>query len=1053
FGLERGTSPIILTYDALDAEGDRIDLRADIAPVGTGEFVPIQEFPLPISEGLIALSASAEGQRHTLVLDPAGVQWPAQAVEVRLTVSDGFPTDEPRTTETIFSVPSSEVGLVSNTFVPQTFERAVDVFGTVMADVDGDGRDDLVFAEDAGSFERLRVFPSRGTSLEANSNSNLFGGAASDVDGCDIDNDEREEVFVRSGGTLLFYDGDADARLSFSQNFTTGLTNPIASYFADANGDGECDIVSLDLEQVSVRLGNGSGTFAAASVGDFNPPENFFDPIVAADVDGDGSAEFFNFAFAPDRIEIWDGDIDDLSSFVQIDDAVATLPASLTSADLDGNGADEVIVGQNDVIRILTENPAGVPLVTTVSFIDSPGANVDVSAGDIDGDALLDLVARTSSELRVFRGRGDLTFEPLVTIPISTDQRTPRVGDIDGDGSDDIGLTDRNTDTLYVYRNERARSGLTQFNEVLPEPFLADARAAAVGDLNRDGLPDIAAVRLSFSGVTLFLSLSERGIATPGFVRRDIDLQTPQTSVGIQDFDEDGYPEIVVRDIVSETLTVISDPLGTPAFEQIASIAAPGTSASFSRESVMQLTDLTDDGVKDVVLQVEQSVRVFRGARPLEDLGAIDLSGVLLSSQAIGDIAVGRIDPDALTDLAVLTTDNTLRVYFADGDGGTLTARFGAPETRSVDSADEQLAIADMSQDGSPNILVPVGTEVRCFEAITAATLSDCDAGGSESITNTITLSAWDYNDDGAPDLIYQETSDPLFVRLQERNGARPSGQFTTLSSGSFGDTSITVRFVDLTGDGVDDLIFAGADSDDGTDGGVLRVQPGSRAASLSQTRFLRDFADDDSAIPLSTRLPAALRPETTLIVRISADGTSLGETVPDPSLTAISTPMTVVGESRFVGVPANTPGVVPAGVRRGAVVPRLGMDNVTTVGGIPARSGLSVSDGRTVTFELPITAGSITQGEVRVFRARKELRRASDYPEDPMVDDPRAPLLLPVLDVAGEPRTVVERYEVLEEIGTEAGSERFLLDTRVNPPVLRITVERLGTFRAYRTR
>jgi hypothetical protein len=117
-------------------------------------------------------------------------------------------------------------------------------------------------------------------------------------------------------------------------------------------------------------------------------------------------------------------------------------------------------------------------------------------AGDFDGDGVSDLAAvKDGSTLHIWNGRGDNKFSGAVAVGSGWgdyDSTLMSLGDVNGDGRDDIGAVREGTGTLYVWNGK----GDNRFGSAVEigTGWTAFSRPTA-GDFDGDGVGDLAAVK------------------------------------------------------------------------------------------------------------------------------------------------------------------------------------------------------------------------------------------------------------------------------------------------------------------------------------------------------------------------------------------------------------------------------------------------------------------------------------------------------------------------------------------------------------------------------
>jgi hypothetical protein len=178
-----------------------------------------------------------------------------------------------------------------------TFQSAVNFtvgstpLAVAVADVNGDGRPDLVVAN-RGPFgtpgNTVSVLLGNGNGTFQSAVNYTVGSFPDAVAVADVNGDGRPDLVVANelSSTVSVLLGNGNGTFQSAVNFAVG-SDPTSVAVADVNGDGHPDLVVANLgpNSVSVLLGNGNGTFKAA--------QNFATgssptAVAVADVNGDG---------------------------------------------------------------------------------------------------------------------------------------------------------------------------------------------------------------------------------------------------------------------------------------------------------------------------------------------------------------------------------------------------------------------------------------------------------------------------------------------------------------------------------------------------------------------------------------------------------------------------------------------------------------------------------------------------------------------------------------------------------------------------------------------
>src|SRR6266566_2284396 len=291
-------------------------------------------------------------------------------------------------------------------------------------------------------------------------------------------------------------------------------SNPKSVAVGDFNGDGKLDLAVANLSSgnVSIRLGNGDGTFRAlVNYATGNSPNS----IAVGDFNRDG----------------------------KLDLAVANIGA--------GNGVSSVsvLLGRGDgTFRPAINYSAG-------SFPQS------VAVGDFNGDGKLDLaVASFGSGVSILLGNGDGTFKS----PANYGESGPTsvaVGDFNGDGKLDLAVANLVTNSGLSNVRVLLGNGNGTFQPAVNYGLGSNPSSVAVGDFNGDGKLDLAVANLGGYGNGASLSvLLGNGTGTFQPAVEYIGAGSNPSSLAVGDFNGDGRLDMAVADPNSSTVAVLLQP-------------------------------------------------------------------------------------------------------------------------------------------------------------------------------------------------------------------------------------------------------------------------------------------------------------------------------------------------------------------------------------------------------------------------------------------------------------------------------------------------------------
>jgi hypothetical protein len=302
----------------------------------------------------------------------------------------------------------------------QTFKGGVRV---VAADVNGDpnGIPDIIVAPGAGRPGLVKV----------------YDGAA---------------LAAAAVGPQKFVNNPDVPGLLLLSSFTVASSknNGLNVAVGDVDNDGAADIITSNAKgtsQINVFLNQGGGTFSSTSMASFMPyPKTMTAGVVVAagDLDGDGTAEIVTAPGAGQVALVKEFHYDKFSNTIglvrQFNGFETTFKGgvSLSVADLDGDGNDDIVLGAgrggNSRVRVLDAGTGIVLREFQVYTSGTTSAAVKVLARDIDGSGVAELF--TTQAISSVTHTVSL-FDPLATVdPLATPLTAPLVDTIMESNSD-----------------------------------------------------------------------------------------------------------------------------------------------------------------------------------------------------------------------------------------------------------------------------------------------------------------------------------------------------------------------------------------------------------------------------------------------------------------------------------------------------------------------------------------------------------------------------------------------------------------------------------------
>ena len=344
-----------------------------------------------------------------------------------------------------------------------------------------------------------------------------------------------------------------------SSDYAVG-SNQFAITSGDFNNDGAPDLAAANLAAaVSVILNKNdlSGAFNAFANYSVNSGPR---SVTNADLNNDGAIDLIAANFFDNTVSVLLNKNDLSGTFTaNIDYPTSSGPSSITSADFNGDGANDVAVSnrESNSISVLLNinNFSG----TLDSKFDYPVglSPQQIISGDFNGDGVPDLVVAGSESdiVSVLINKNNLSGSFNTRVDYATGDTPISIAsnDFNGDGALDIavGLNAR-TRAVSVFLNKNDLSGT--FNTSVDYIVGGNPYSLISEDLDGDGAFDLAA--LSSQGNLLSVLLNKNDMSGTFYARTD--FATGQTPVSITsgDFNGDGDVDLAVSNLISGSLFV-----------------------------------------------------------------------------------------------------------------------------------------------------------------------------------------------------------------------------------------------------------------------------------------------------------------------------------------------------------------------------------------------------------------------------------------------------------------------------------------------------------------
>ncbi|MBI4581933.1 MAG: VCBS repeat-containing protein [Planctomycetes bacterium] len=526
----------------------------------------------------------------------------------------------------------------------------------------------------------------------------------------------------------------------------------ISAGLADLDSDGDFDIVLSVPEAKSFNLrwlenpllngfiGGGSAipTYAPDQFGSLFEATARAKAVVLGDINNDGQPDAASISEAsqPVQIHLWDSALGMFNTVSITSGPPLSRPADIALADLNADGKLDIVLlvadtglspeGAQPAVVLLVqgadpEDPAAWTMVPgmTASFptnlLLGAGDVSDLTVGPVAGATAPDILVATEGAVRLFRNPGAAsvtdatTWTSTVLETNASDRAKVELTDLDGDGDQDVVMVDGGGSGFNVRWLQNPRISPPGANLAATPTYLSDlvrpdlidplfestagAAAVAIGDINNDGLIDVASISDENQTVQIHLRNAATGMFDPAITIAGGGPLAIMNDIELVDLNNDTKLDVVVL----ATNSGFAPPLN-PSVTKIGALVMLIQGASPTDPANWTQVDFLGDPAPQLT---DRHLYFWSNAAGLTDMVTGDFTG-----DGLVDIVVANNEDPQPPHTAVYLFPNP----------GAANVTDPAQWRRTVIDADVpdygRLGVADIDADGDLDVVASVPTSI-----------------------------------------------------------------------------------------------------------------------------------------------------------------------------------------------------------------------------------------------------------------------------------------------------------------------------------------------------
>ena len=685
--------------------------------------------------------------------------------------------------------------------------------GVVVGDLDGDGLPEIVTAN-AGSnnISILRqVIPVYPPSITSFSPTIATPGSTVTITGTN---------FSSTAANNIVFFGATQANVITATTTQMTVSVPAGATYTPITA------INTTSNQLCNSIGNFNPVYAPSktklSILDFPAKVNFTAGaaplwVAIADIDGDGKPDLVEVNSSGNTVSVLrstasSGNVGSGSFATKIDFGTGITPRSVAIGDIDGDGKPDLVVNNisSSTISVFrnTSTNGNISFATRVDYATNSGP-YGIAISDLDGDGKMDVVVSNynSNNLSIYRNLstvGSISFASNLDIATGANPLFLSIGDVDNDGISDIAVANAGSSTVSVLRN-LSNIGTLSFATKVDFATGATPYGVAIGDIDGDNIADLAVVNYGASTVSVLRNTSVIGnISFATHV--DYPVGTSCISVTIGDITGDGKPDLFVANSGSASISILRN-TATSGSITSSSFATKVDLSTGNSPYNIAVGDIDGDGMPDLVVPNanDNTVSVLRNIIPVNPPSITSFSP---ASATVGATVI-------ITGTNFNTTAANNIVFFG-ATQATVTSATATQLTVTVPTGATYASITELN----------MGTNLSCFSN---SNFNPVYSPAKTSITNTdfatkvdftassspLGVAIGDVDGDGKPDMVvvingantisvYQNTS---------TTGSTSTSSFGTKVDFATGSGAFNVKIGDIDGDGKPEIVVVNQNS------------------------------------------------------------------------------------------------------------------------------------------------------------------------------------------------------------------------------------------------